>query len=79
MNNPHAIVKTEVTGDNIRVTLANGVTFDVSSNKGYLHLHFSGTKDHIVATPCHNYPDIAIPKMNLSNYLDLAYTPSRED
>jgi hypothetical protein len=35
------IVKTEATSDHVQVTLENGVTCYISTNKGYLHVHLS--------------------------------------
>lgn len=73
---PHEISKLEATDGSVVITLANGVTVNLSTNPGYLHLHFSGIKGRLSASAFHNQPEI--PSLDLANYLDVTYTPSRE-
>ena len=73
----HSIVKTESTPDGVTITLANGVVVCLSSNDGYVHLHFSGivlTQDSLVATSCHAMNG---DRMKLANYVDLVYSPRK--
>lgn len=63
--NPSKIVKAEVTGDHVEVTLANGTRCYLSSNRGYVHLHMSYIN-----------PEKAIEVANqAANQLDILYTP----
>jgi len=65
----YKIVETTVTPYGLRVRLANGVCFDVSSNQGYLHIGFS----HI---------DVKKPiklKSQYANTLYIAYMPREKD
>lgn len=72
------IVKSEITHDAVRIHLANGVSIDIVSSPGHLHCHFSGIKEGIIATPFAQGPD-NLGKLKLANYVDLKYTPSKED
>lgn len=83
----YTIVKSEVTSTTARLTLANGVTIDLSSNKGYVHMSFSGIKEIVpfdqthecllIAGGFHNHLDL--PHVKLANYVDITYNPHREE
>lgn len=66
------IVQVNCQGNNVTVTLKNGVTVDLSFNEDYVHLHFSGTKDNVVATPFRFVPNCA--KVESANYIDVCFT-----
>ena len=68
------IIETVVTADSLIITLDNGVTIHLASNKNYLHLGFSGIKDHVVATGFAHHNKA--PNLVLANYVDLQYVPA---
>lgn len=83
----HTIVKTELTNSTVRITLANGVTVDLSSNEGYVYMSFSGIKEItpadgsneclLIAGGFHNHLDL--PHVKLANYLNITYKPNKEE
>ena len=71
------ITKTEVTNSEIRATLSNGVTVDLSFfHDGRIHLHFSGLDDGpgVVVGAIIPGPD-NMPTLQMSNGFDVAYKP----
>jgi len=72
----HRIIKTEVTDDGVIIKLQNGVEVRFSSNPDFLHLHFSGIIGGISAT---SFAYTEAEKLSLANYVDIEYSPSREE
>lgn len=73
------IDKTETTSREVTIHLSNGVKVDVVSHAGYLHIHFSGIKDGVVAGLFHHLPpDSGVPTLQLPNHLDVSYE-ARDD
>lgn len=72
----HTIVKTEVINSGVTVTLANGVTVYLNSNKDYFHLSFSGTELPMKATAFAH--DDNVPSLEIANYVDIVYKPIKE-
>lgn len=73
------ITKLQYTDDNVVITLENGVSIDISTHfKDRIHLHFTGTEPHLVASAIHSELS-CIPKLQLANYLDIAYTPKNQN
>jgi len=72
----HDIVRTATEETSVELGLANGVTINISSNDGYIHLSFSGI---------HNFPDghwteieRCTPEGNCSNVVNIRYNDGRE-
>jgi hypothetical protein len=74
----HTIVKTEVTLFGVTISLWNGVTVYLNSNKDHIHLSFSGTELPVKVTPfAHSGNDL--PSLEIANYVDIVYKPTKEE
>jgi hypothetical protein len=69
------IIKCESTVGNVRITLADGVTIDISPNRGFLHLSFSGIREGVTASRFAKRADCG-PVLKYANYLDIEYVSS---
>lgn len=67
------IVETKVTSYGVDIKLSNGVSFSVSVNPDYLHLHFSGTKVPMIVSSNVYSPEI--PSLTTSNFVEIKYEP----
>lgn len=70
----HDIVKTEVTKSAVTLALENGVRLHIASNKGHVHVHFSGIGDsQIVACPFGHLDEDPKQELAVSNEINLFY------
>jgi hypothetical protein len=76
------IAATTVRGDSVSLTLENGVTIHISSNPKCLHLSFSGVVNdgqEPILTVSAFASNPTLPKLSLSNYLDISYKPRNQE
>ena len=67
----HNIHKVESTIHGVKITLNNGVVLDISSNKNYFHLHFSGVKVPIYTSQAHYDQNQKV--LETTNNLEIGY------
>ena len=76
----HRIAKVESSDSEVVITLENGVTMRINSNKGVLHAHFSGLSlapdDRLIVAANAFYPNM--PKLEFSNYFDMKYKSNKK-
>lgn len=63
------IDKTEIVGNEVIVTLTNGVKVNMSFFWDYVHMHFSNISNGISAAALHK----SEPKLKLANYVEISY------
>ena len=72
------IKKLQYTDDNVMITLENGVSINISTSlPNRVNLHFDGIEPSLAVSAIHSVPDV--PKLQLANYLDIAYTPRNQN
>jgi hypothetical protein len=78
---PNDIVESVVCPQAVTLTLRDGTAIYLSSNTGYLHLHFSGLGEKQLTASVNHLGQIPEQELKLANYVNLfmAKPPPEED
>jgi hypothetical protein len=75
----HDIHTAEFCRNSATLKLENGVVLQVCSNRGYVHVHFSGIGDsQVVASPCPHLDQDPKNELPVANNINLFYRDPEE-